>query len=235
MNQISLKKSAPIVLSVGGSLIVPNGGPNITFLKSFKKFIDKEVANGKRFVIVTGGGKTARHYIDAASAVSAIDAEDLDWIGIHATRLNGHLLRTLFREYAHPVVVKNPPRCPKKWSGKVLIAAGWKPGWSTDYVASRLAKRLGAEIVVNLSDISHVYEEDPRKNPEAKPLNEMTWKTYRTMVGDTWHPGKSAPFDPVASRFSHRHKINVVIASGADLANLGKIINEKPFSGTIIR
>ncbi|MBT3230188.1 UMP kinase [Candidatus Uhrbacteria bacterium] len=235
MPEIKLQKNKPIIMSVGGSLIVPGGGPDTEFLKKLKRFVDTQVRNGQKILIVTGGGRTARNYIEAARGVKkSIEAEDLDWLGIHATRLNGHLLRTIFREVAHPVVIKDPTRLPKRWKGSVLIGAGWKPGWSTDYVACRMAKRLGVENVINASDIDYVYTEDPRKNPKAKPLNELSWVEYRKMVGDDWHPGKSAPFDPVASRLCQRNKMNVAIVNGRDLSNIGKLISGTQFKGTIL-
>ncbi len=223
-----------MVCSVGGSLIVPNGGPNVAFLKELSAMVREYIAGGKRIVLVIGGGKTARHYIDAANAVHGANNEDLDWLGIHATRLNGHLLRTVFRDVAHPVVVKNPLRVPKKWQGNVLIAAGWKPGWSTDYVASRIASALHSKHVVNVSNVDAVYGEDPRKNPKAKRFESLHWKTYRAMVGDTWDPGLSAPFDPIASKFCHRHKIDVAIVHGEPIDQMKHAILGEEFIGTII-
>lgn len=231
--QLDVRK--PLILSIGGSLIVPNGGPDTVFLAKIKKMIEGEVKKGRRVVIVTGGGKTARHYIDAAVAVrKGIDPEDLDWLGIHATRLNGHLLRTMFREVAHPVVIKSPMRLPPRWKGNVLIAAGWKPGWSTDYVACRIAGRLGSRQVINLSNIDYVYDADPRKVSTAKPTEGMSWASYRKLVGTKWDPGLSAPFDPIAAGYCARHHMSVAIVNGADLKRLERLIDGKSFEGTIL-
>ena len=48
-----------IVMSVGGSLIVPDA-IDTNFLSSLKALIEKETAQGRRFIIITGGGKTSR-------------------------------------------------------------------------------------------------------------------------------------------------------------------------------
>jgi uridylate kinase len=229
----NIKAKEPIIMSIGGSMIVPDGGPNVHFLTELDKFVRKMVKRGYKLVLVTGGGKTARHYIDAASKIHEITDEDLDWLGIHSTRLNAQLLRTFLRDIANPTVVKNPNNAPKKMTHAVQIAAGWKPGWSTDYVASRIAKRLGSSLVINMSNIDHVYDSDPRHNKNAKPFELISWKGYRAMVGDEWNPGLSAPFDPIASKFCHQNKIKVAIVSG-DLANTGQIIAGKRFEGTII-
>lgn len=233
MQTLKFKKTETLVLSVGGSLVIPNGGPNVDFLQRLKKFVDAQLKQGRKLVLVVGGGKTARHYIEAAKQIGDLNTEDLDWIGIHSTRLNGHLLRTIFRKVAHPVVIKNPTRTPKKWKGRVLIAAGWKPGWSTDYVACRIAKRIGATTVLNLSNIDHVYSEDPRDNPKAEKFDALSWKEYRGMIADEWDPGLSAPFDPIASKFCHKYKLRAVIMSG-DLKNVSAAVAGKKFKGTIL-
>ncbi|MBU4315567.1 UMP kinase [Patescibacteria group bacterium] len=235
MPKLELQKNKPLIISIGGSLIVPEGGPDVEFLKTLERFVLGQVKRGRKLLLVTGGGKTARHYIDTARELKkSIDPEDLDWLGIHSTRLNGHLLRTIFRKVAHPVVIKDPTRLPKRWKGSVLVGTGWKPGWSTDYVACRMAKILGVTTVINVSDVSYVYSEDPRKNPNAEPLEQLAWKEYRKMVGEDWHPGKSAPFDPVASRLCDHNKIKVAIVNGKDFANIGKLVEGKNFKGTIL-
>lgn len=224
-----------LVISVGGSLIVPNGGIDTDFLKDFKKLIVSHTKKNWRFVIVVGGGGTARQYQSAARSIGKLTSDDIDWLGIHSTRLNGHLMRTIFRDVAHPVMIKDPTRPLSKWTEPVLIAAGWKPGWSTDYVATRLAKRFKAKIVVNLSNIDYVYDKDPRKYKDAKPICKISWKDFRKIVGDKWDPGMNAPFDPVASRLAHHSGISVVILNGKNFKNLDGFLSGKEFVGSLIR
>ncbi len=223
-----------IVLSVGGSIVVPNGEINVAFLKEFKKALMAHAKKGWKFVIVVGGGGTARSYQNAAKAVGTVALDDLDWLGIHSTRLNGHLLRTVFRDIAHPVMYHDPTRVPHRFKEHVLVAAGWKPGWSTDYVATRIAKRLGAKLVLNLSNIDYLYTADPRKDPNATPICEITWKDFRKMVGNTWDPGMNAPFDPIASRLAHNAGIQAILLNGLNLPNLSKVLDGKSFVGTVV-
>lgn len=223
-----------LIVSVGGSLVVPNGGIDYQFLKDFKKLIETYVKKGWRFVIVVGGGGTARQYQEAARKVGELTREDLDWLGIHATRLNGHLMRTTLRDIAHPIMIKDPTRAPKHPKKPVLVAAGWKPGWSTDYVATRLAKRLGSKVVINLSNIDFVYDKDPNKHKDAKVICEMSWKEFRKMVGNEWDPGMNVPFDPVASRLAHHSGIKVAVLDGKNMKNLEGLLKGERFSGTVI-
>lgn len=223
-----------LVISVGGSLIVPNGSIDTTFLKAFKALIQKQVKRGWRFVIVVGGGGTARHYQQSARAIGKLERDDIDWLGIHSTRLNGHLMRTVLREVAHPIMMKDPTSPLKKWQNPVLTAAGWKPGWSTDYVAARFAKRLGAKIVVNLSNIDYLYDKDPNRHKDATAICDITWKEYRAMVGNEWDPGMNVPFDPVASRLAHQSGMTVALLNGKNIKNLDALLSKKTFVGTVI-
>lgn len=220
------------VLSLGGSLIVP-GDIDIAFLKAFRAFILRRAAKD-RFCIITGGGRTARNYAHAAKAVAHLHGEDLDWLGIHATRLNAHLIRTIFRDVAHPRIVKNPTE-PPAFTEDVLVAAGWRPGCSTDYDAVLLAEKIGARQVVNLTNTDYVYDKDPRAHKDAKPIKEISWADFRAMVGDAWDPGMNVPFDPVASKHAAKLGLEVFIVNGKDIANLGKVLDGKRFTGTVIR
>jgi uridylate kinase len=226
-------KEKIIVLSLGGSLIIPPEGFNVKFLKGFKKMILSKIKNGYRFIVVCGGGATSRLYQNAAKDVGQIVAEDVDWIGIHATRLNAHFVRTIFRKWANPVVVKNPTK-KVNWTEPVLIAAGWKPGWSTDYDAIKLAELYGAERVINLSNIVYVYSDDPKKNKNAKKIKDISWKEFRKIVGNEWKPGANFPFDPVASREAEKLNLDVVVMQGTKLKEVDKAIERKKCKGTLI-
>jgi uridylate kinase len=226
-----------IVISVGGSLIVPNGGIDSVFLKQLNEFIREQLAKNKnrQFFLVSGGGMTTRHYQTAAREVleHQLTADDLDWIGIHATRLNGHLLRTIFRDIAHPVIIDDYSII-RKPTESVIIGAGWKPGWSTDYDAVLVCEDYGAKTIINLSNINMVYDKDPRKYKDAKPLEKLSWDELKKLVGDKWIPGMHAPFDPIAAKRAQVLGIKLIIANGNNFDNLRNYFEEKEFVGTVI-
>ena len=176
-----------------------------------------------------------RNYRDAAIKISRahIANEDLDWLGIHATRLNAHLVRTIFRDIAYPRVIKHYEII-LKVDTPVAIAAGWKPGWSTDYDAVMLCQDYGITQVVNMTNVDQVYDKDPNKFSDAKPLMTVSWKKYRSMVGDKWTPGLNLPFDPIASKLAQKLGVIVKILGGKNLENLGRALDGKPFTGTTI-
>lgn len=219
-------------MSVGGSLIVPDA-IDTDFLQRFKTLILDKVKSGFSFTIIAGGGKTARRYQDAASAVTPLSREDLDWIGIHSTRLNAQLLRNIFVGYAHTLVVKNPT-IDIDADDPIVIAAGWQPGCSTDYDAVLIAKNLGARKLVNLSNIDYVYSADPKKDPSATKIEKTDWTTFRKLIPTEWDPGLSSPFDPVAAKEAQLLSLEVAIMNGSHLENFSNYLDEKPFVGTVI-
>ena len=97
-----------------------------------------------------------------------------------------------------------------------------------------MAEKFGAKVVVNLSNIEKVYTDDPRKNPDAKPLDTISWADFRKMVGDEWVPGKNCPFDPIASAKAEKAGIQVICAGGKNIANIESILNDENFIGTTI-
>lgn len=222
-----------IVVSVGGSLIVPDG-IDTAFLTSFRELVLRKVEEGFGFYIITGGGKLARRYQEAAKIVRGdLLSVDADWLGIHSTRLNAHLLRTLFLEEAQERIIKNPnARVSARKS--IVIGAGWRPGNSTDYCAVLAAKKLGATRLVNLSNIDYVYTADPRTNPDATKIETIAWKEFRALIPPAWDPGLSSPFDPVAAKEADRLNLEVAIMNGASLGEFEKYLEGKPFAGTVI-
>lgn len=228
-----------VIVSLGGSLIFPEE-IDTDFITKFKNAIEEEIAKGYRFVIITGGGKIARTYIQAAEEMGCIDNEEKDWLGLHATRMNAHFIKTVFKEYAHPRINKNP-RTKEDLSihfangEKIMVAAGWRPGWSTDYVATILAERFKAKKLINLSNITYLCDKDPNKFDDAKKIEEISWVDFRKMVGDNWDPGMSAPFDPIASKLAQENNLEVAIIGGENLDNMKNYIEGKKFEGSVIQ
>ena len=222
------------ILSVGGSIIIPKTGFDIIFLKKFRQMILDEVKKGQKFILIIGGGSTARVYQDALKETVKLKDVDLDWMGIGATIINANFVRLMFGEFAYKEVITNPTK-KVKTNKAIIVAAGYKPGCSTDYDAVLFAKTYGAKEMLNLSNIEYVYDKDPKKFPDAKIIENIDWKTFRKeIVGDIWQPGKSAPFDPVASRAAEKLKLKVSILQGTNLLEVKKALGGKKFKGTVI-
>jgi uridylate kinase len=240
------------VISLGGSIIAPDR-VDVAFLRSFRKALLEylEADGERRVILVCGGGGPAREYQSAYRAVmseggrsetekkTAEDREDReaqeaqDWLGIAATKLNAELLRFLFLPLCPERVVSDPTAL-AVFPGRVLVAAGWKPGCSTDYDAVLLAERFQADTVINLSNVARVYSADPKADPQARPLEHLSWAELQALVGRTWVPGANVPFDPLATEQAARMGLRVVMAAGRNIENFKKILNGQPFEGSTI-
>jgi uridylate kinase len=223
------------VISLGGSIIAPDKVDS-NFLLAFRaailEYLERKAES--RLIIVCGGGAPAREYQRAYRAVvPEADADVLDWIGIAATRLNAELLKQLFRELCLEQVIIDPTAV-SVFPGRILVAAGWKPGFSTDNDAVLLAERFQADTLLNLSNIVKVYTADPKTDPDARPLDSISWKEFQKLVGDSWKPGINVPFDPVATEKAALLKLRVIVAGGRNIDNLKKILYDQKFEGTVI-
>ena len=223
------KFSKTIVIALGGSIMYPEA-IDVSFLKKFRKFILKRLAsksyrrsglrNGSRFIIVVGGGRIARVYQEAANKVYKITDEDKDWLGIHSTRANAHLLRTIFKDVADPVIIDSRDKM-KTLKYPVTIASGWRPGWSTDYISIAIAEHFGTKEAIIAGKPAHVYPVRSRARAQARPAK--------------WTPGLHSPVDPVGARLAEKKGIAAIIVDGKDLKNFGQMLSGKEFKGSIIR
>jgi len=206
------------IISLGGSLIVPDE-IDVAFLSNLKKLLVSQGKAGASFIIAPGGGRTARKYAKAAKAIGDLNRNDLDWLGIYAIRLNSLLLASVFKG------LKNV---------KVMEMTEAQPGRSSDYDSVMFAKRYKAKSIVNLTNVDYVYDKNPQKHKDAKPLNNISWSDFRKLVGNKWDPGLNLPFDPVASALAEKLKLRVVVMNGKPLNNLNNFLSGKPYKGTII-
>ena len=195
-------KEENIIISLGGSLIIPEEIDK-DFLKSFKELIISHVKKGKKFVIITGGGKVCRKYQSAAQELSSPSHEDLDWIGIASLKLNAELLRVVFSELANKKVVDDLANG-FSFENSIVVGSAYEPGHSTDYDAVLAANTVGAKKIINLSNTDYVYDKDPKTNPDAKKIEKISWAEYRALIPTEWNPGLNSPFDPIASEMSEK-------------------------------
>jgi len=227
-------KQTDFVIALGGSIVCPDD-INVSYLKEFYSFVLEEISKGKRFIFVVGGGGPARKYQKAAHEIAELTDEDKDWIGVHATRLNAHLLRTIFRKEAHPVLFEERHKMKDFEGHSIIIGAGWRPGWSTDFVAVQIAADFKVKQAIILGKPEHVYDKDHQLFDDAKPIEELNWTEYLKLIPNEWKPGIHAPVDPVAAKLAQQENLEVVVASGKDLNNFRNILEGKQFKGTIIK
>lgn len=218
-----------IVISLGGSIIVPDQ-IDVNFLKKFKKVISS--FKKYQFIIVTGGGSTARKYTNAAKKFRRLTREEQDWPGIYSTRLNAILVKTLFGKQAYKDLLLNPNK-KVKFKEQVALAAGALPEGSSDYNAIVMAHTYNAEVIINMSNTDYIYDKNP-KYLSAKPQTHLTWTSLQRIVGKKRISSGHYPFDPVGVQFGRRNNMKLYALNGKRLGELKKAIQHKPFKGTIV-
>ncbi len=234
---MSKPKTENIMLSLRGSVVFPRTKINIKFLQDFNSLIRSQIARHKtrRFFIFVGGGETDNYYQDTAEkVVGKIKNEDLDWLGIKVTKLNAHLLRTIFRDIAYPVIVEHYDRRPQLNDKQVVVCAGWQPGWTTDFDMVFYTKIFPALYAVSLCKVDYIYDSDPFKNPKARPLSNICWTDYLEIMGDWRSVTRKIPFDPIAAKMAQKLRQSIYIVEGNNLVNLDNLLEGKKYIGTKI-
>ncbi len=217
-----------VVISVGGSLIYPKV-VDTKFLQDLKPVIEK-AAKKHKIVIVTGGGFIARDYIHALNNKTK---KEKDTIGVACTRLNARLLSSYIKNSNKniPTNMKEIKSMVKRYS--VVITGGLSSGTTSDGTTAAIAKELGADIMINLTNVKGLYDKDPRKYKSAKFIPYICHKHFKQMI-DKIHekPGQHFVLDTTAARICKNNKMKVIIMKGTK--NLDKLLTGKKFAGTTI-
>lgn len=226
-------KKREVVLSLGGSLIIPDK-VDIKFLKEFKKVILKNTKKYK-FIIVCGGGSIARKYIHALKK-SGISETLQSFSGISATRMNARFMSYFFEKNPEQGIPHTMEALRKHIKKEKVIFCGaleYKPNQTSDSTAAEIARHFKT-IFINLTNVSGLYDKNPLKNRNAKFISEISWKEFDKMANkDKFKPGQHFVLDQTASGVILKNKITTYIV-GKDLKQLNNLLNDEKFKGTII-
>ncbi|RME54857.1 UMP kinase [Candidatus Woesearchaeota archaeon] len=219
-----------IVISVGGSLIVPKE-INYQFIKQLKKCLLK--FKDKKFVICTGGGHTARMYINALKKEN-INEYNLDLMGIEATRLNAYLLSSFFGQMSNkeiPTTLEEIGDAVKV--NKVVVCGGLTPSQTSDGTTAMIADYLNADVLINMTNVDGLFDKDPNKYKNAKFIPKLSHKEFSKIIAKVKKkPGMHFVLDHEAAEITMKAGIKVVIMKG--VKNLENFLSSKKFKGTVI-
>ena len=188
-------------------------------------------------VVVCGGGKPARYFIDIAKQYNA-PPDVLDYLGIKSSHVNALLFMAALGDVAEQPTVYETPSLgfADRQPGKVWIGGGHKPGTSTDYRAVQFAEVMSADLIINATDIDGVYDKNPSVHEDAKKLSEITFEELETIIRENTRqaPGEYGLFDLAAVTLSKKLKIPVAIIDGTDPEEIRRAVNGS-HSGSTIR
>jgi len=226
-------KKEVIVISLGGSLIIPDD-VNLRLLKQFKKTILKNLRTHK-FIIVCGGGSVARKYISALRS-EGLNEKLQSFSGISATRMNARFMSYFFnknQEYGIPHTTDTLKSILRKQDIIFCGALEYKPNQTSDSTSAELAKKFKT-IFINLTDVPGLYTKNPKKYKDAKFISEITWREFDKLANASkYQPGQHFVLDQSASKIIMRAKIPTYII-GKDMNQLDNVLNGRKFKGTLV-
>ena len=222
-----------IVISLGGSIFSKDEGVDVDYIREFSEAF-LSLKNEHEFYIVTGGGRTARNYIDAGRGLGA-NEDFLDTMGIVATRLNAMILKAAFGGTELERVPERVEEAENKDTGEIYVMGGTVPGHSTDAVSAMLAEQIGADLLINATNVDGVYERDPKKDPKAKKYTHLTPKELLKIVKtDSYQAGMSSVIDPKAAEIIQKNRLKTAIVDGRKVDNIISAIQGE-VRGTLLR
>lgn len=239
------------VLKIGGSLLCPDADKmfDFAYAENLKRLI-KQI-DGRKFILSTGGGNTSRKYQKAATE-AGFDLKSVHQVGVAITNLHSELLQGVFGDlaldkiYAYrdfEEIIEQGINLETFGDKKVLMAAAAGPGKSNDWNALELTlairdvdnSRTQPRRVIDVKNIDGVYTADPRLDPTAERIADLSWDEYLNVIGNpsTHTPGASYPVDPVAASVAKENDVEFVVI-GPDIENLRSAILGQPFEGSRI-
>ena len=223
-----------IVIKIGGHLISTRDGINIDLFKRYSKLFS-EIYDGGRWCIVVGGGEEARRYVKAARALG-INESICDLIAVKVTRINALLLASLLGERAIQKIPESLEELIQYSSrGKIVVMGGLQPGQSTIAVSALAAEAINADKLIVATDVDGIYTDDPKLNPDARLLEEVTLSQLMEIVEKTSHKaGEYKLIDMVAYKVLSRSHIQTIYLNGMDPENVRRAIMGERV-GTLIR
>jgi uridylate kinase len=218
-----------IVISLGGSLLTKE-----LTSENFRKYANvmlKLKDKGHKIIVVCGGGRVCRDYRDVAKGLGA-DSDQMDFIGIMATHLNastfssalgksGYLIRWKSLKDAKKEVKRN-------FGKKILVAAGYDIGTSSDYDAAALAEVVKANMLINATNVAGVYSADPKIDTDAKKFDKLSYDEFeKIMMKNAQVPGEYRFFDLKATRIIKKYKIKTIFIDGNDSEEIIRAVEGK--------
>lgn len=178
-----------VLLKLSGEAFAGNGGLGVDpdVVAAIARQISDVVATGAQVAVVIGGGN---YFRGAELSQRGMDRSRADYMGMLGTVMNCLALQDFLEkqgvetrvqtaitmgQVAEPYVPRRAIRHLEK--GRVIIfgAGLGAPYFSTDTTAAQRALEISAEVVLMAKGVDGVYDDDPKKNPDAVRYDRLTF------------------------------------------------------------
>jgi uridylate kinase len=228
-----------IALSLGGSLLTGKGDEVSIDYQTYLRYAEvvKQLhREGHRLIVVCGGGKPARYFIDVAKKLDA-SREIQDMLGVKCTHINALLFLAALGEYADQSrIYQRASELKYAPIDKILVGGGYRPGSSTDYRTAILAGKMKADLIINATDVDGVYTRNPKKYPKAEKIDELSYLKLEEIIKENTRqsPGEYGLFDQKGIKKAKKDEIPIIIIDGSDPDEIKRAV-DGTHSGSIIR
>jgi uridylate kinase len=178
-----------VLLKLSGEALMGDLGYGIdpTIVQNIAQEVAAVVASGVQLAIVVGGGNIFRGVQASAKGMERATA---DYVGMIATVMNAITLQDALeqkgvptrvqtaiamQEVAEPYIRRRAIRHLEK--GRVVIfgAGSGNPFFTTDTAAALRAAEIDANVIFKATKVDGIYDSDPKKNPDAKRYESLTY------------------------------------------------------------
>ena len=232
-----------VILKLSGEAFAGNAGFGIdgAIVRQLAMDVVDARSMGVDVAIVIGGGNIWRGMTGAGAGM---DRAQADYMGMLATIINSLALQDTLEQLeqptrvmsaihmeqiAEPYIRRRAERHLEK--GRVVILAGGlgAPFFTTDTPAALRAAELSAGAVLKgtHSGVDGVYTADPKLDPDATKLDEITYM-------DVLNRGLKV-MDPTSITFCMDNKLPIVVFDALQVGNLRRVLTGEPGVGTLVR
>jgi len=185
---MALRKYKRVLLKISGEAFRGDEryGIDVDAVHGMAKEIAPALDGKIQMAIVVGGGNIWRGTSDRARGIDRVTA---DYMGMLATVINALALQDALEKMHIPTRVQSAIEISKLAEayirrrairhlekGRIVIFAGGtgNPYFSTDTTAALRAVEISADVLLKGTQVDGVYSDDPRTNPKAKRMSELT-------------------------------------------------------------
>ena len=188
-------------------------------------------------MIVTGGGITARKYINSLRKDN-LNEDIYSLIGIATTKLNARLVNGFFNKIVVglPDSLNEVKKSLEKDNVVVIGSLGFQPDMTSDGDAAEVAEYIKADLFLNLTNVTGLYDKDPKKFKDAKLVKNIKFdEFYKIAKKIGFKAGQHFVLDYKGAEIIKKAKIKTIILNGLNLKNLENIFKGKEPIGTVIK
>ena len=229
-----------VLLKISGEALAgeKKSGLDFSVIESVCDAVKSCIELGVEVGIVIGGGNFWRGAKDGGDHM---DRTRADHMGMLATTINSLAVADVLeqkgvdvrvqtaiemRAFAEPYVRNRAVRHLEKGRVVIFACGTGNPFFSTDTAAVLRAAEIDAEVIMKATNVDGVYDSDPKKNPNAKKFDTLTYNEVLAR--------HLAVMDTTATSLSMDNNIPIIVFALRDCDNIRRVIMGEKI-GTIVK